>query len=98
MLDFIRRILSTEPARFISVISAVLGLGAAFGLVTQAHADAWVALALAALPPVLAFLQGALTRQSAYAPASVQRIANQATFQEPGTVVDIGAPPAGDAS
>jgi hypothetical protein len=89
------RILSTEPARFISLLTALLGLAVSFGLVTQAHADAWVGMAIAVLPAVLAFLQGAVTRQQVFSPAKVQQIANAATQLPPGTPVDIGNPPAG---
>jgi hypothetical protein len=43
----------------------------------------------------LPILSGLVTRFFVFAPPSVQKIANDATFQKAGTVVDIGKPPEG---
>lgn len=92
----IAKILQTEPARFISLIAAVLGLALSFGLLTQTRADAWVAIATAALPVLLPLIQGAITRQTVFAPDTVQKLANESTNLPPGTEVDIGKPPEGE--
>ena len=85
------KILKTEPALVISLLAAILGLAVSYGLLTQTHADAYIAL----LPAILAIVQGFVTRQTVFAPAKVQAIANAATTLPPGTPVDIGNPPAG---
>jgi hypothetical protein len=46
----------------------------------------------------LPILVGLITRFFVYAPPSVQTIANAATFEKPGTIVDIGKPPEGPAA
>lgn len=38
-------------------------------------------------------ITGLITRQFVFSPAKTQEVANLATFQPPGTVVDIGKPP-----
>ena len=88
----IQKLLQTEPSLLIGAITAVLGLAVGYGLLTQAHADAWIALLLA-IPPLL---QALVTRQSVFSPAATQAIANAATTLSPGTPVDIGNPPSGD--
>ena len=88
MLD---KILKTQPALFISLIAAILGLAVSYGLLTQTHADAYIAL----LPAIVSIVQGLLIKQAVFAPATVQAIANAATTLPPGTPVDIGNPPAG---
>lgn len=88
----IQRLLSTEPASLIAIVTALVGLAVSYGLLTQVHADAWLAI----LPAVLALLQGAVTRQSVFSPATTQAIANAATHLDAGTPVDIGNPPTGE--
>lgn len=91
----IAKLLQTEPARLISVIAAVMGLAIGYGLMSQAKADMWIAALTVALPVVLPLIQGALTRETVYAPANVQKIADAATNLPAGTPVDIGVPPEG---
>ena len=92
----IAKLLQTEPAALIAAITALVGAAVSFGLLTQTRAELWIALVAGLLPVVLPIIQGYLTRQTAFAPATVQAIANEATNQAPGTVVDIGKPPEGE--
>jgi hypothetical protein len=91
----LQKILQTEPARFISLIVAAVGLAVSFGLLQQPRADAWVAIATAAVPFLLPLIQGILTRQTVFAPATVQVLADAATNLPAGSSVDIGKPPDG---
>lgn len=91
----LQKLLQTEPARLISLITALVGAAVAAGLFTQTKADLWVVLISAALPVVLPLIQGALTRQTVFSPATTQELANAATNLPAGTPVDIGKPPDG---
>lgn len=92
----IAKLLQTEPAALIAALTALLGAAVSFGLLTQIRADTWIALAAGLLPVLLPLLQGYLTRQTVFAPATVQKVADAATQLPAGTPVDIGQPPAGE--
>jgi hypothetical protein len=94
----LQKLLQNEPAALIAVVTAIVGAAVSFGLLTQTRADAWIAVVAALLPIILPILQGYFTRQNAFAPATVQKIADAATQLPPGTPVDIGSPPNTDAS
>lgn len=79
-------ILGREPAVIATFLALVLQLAISFGLQLSAEQVTLVnAIILAGL--------GLVVRQTAYAPATVQKIADAATYQPPGTAVDIGKPP-----
>jgi hypothetical protein len=69
-------------------VAIAVNLAVTFGLQLSAEQIALVnALVVAGL--------ALLARQSVYPTATVQTIANNATFEKPGTVVDLGNPPSG---
>ena len=98
MLDRLKK----EPAVVIGIIAAAvlaaLNSLAGNGVVGQDVVDT---IALAIDPTkggwALPIIVGAITRFFVYSPPSVQAIANAATFEKPGAVVDIGHPPEGSA-
>lgn len=99
MTGFLTR-LRKEPAVVIGIIAAallaLLQSLAGSGVIGQ---DAVDTIASAIDPTkegggwALPILIGFVTRYFVYAPPTVQKIANAATFEKPGTVVDIGKPP-----
>jgi len=91
--DLIDKLLATEASQFIGLLAAIAGALAAYGLVSQARADTWVSVLTFLLPIILPLIQARFTRQQVYSKDTTQALANQATFEEPGTFVDIGKPP-----
>lgn len=94
MIDFVRNILKTEPARIVGY-----GSSAAVFVALQAAKAAGVTLTVdvqLAISTLAGFVIAELIRRFVYAPATVQAIANEATNQERGTTVDIGTPPSGE--
>ena len=108
MLDFIRKIaaavletvkasirslMEKEPTRVVGAVGAAV-TAAVVWLATQAG----VSLPEAWMPWIVLVVGGAIIeaiRRFAFAPATVQKIADAATFLEAGTPVDIGVPPEG---
>jgi hypothetical protein len=93
MLDFIRNILAKDPARFVGygsslAVAVALKLAERVGIVLSADV-------LAAISLLTGFVIAELIRRFAFAPATVQKIANAATNLPAGTPVDIGVPPEG---
>jgi len=80
--------LGREPAAIAAFIAIAINLALTFGLQLSVEQ---VALANALVVAGL----GLLVRQSVYTPDSTQKIADAATYQAPGTSVDIGSPPEG---
>jgi hypothetical protein len=81
-------ILGREPVAIAAFVAIAVNLAVTFGLQLSAEQIALVnALVVAGL--------ALLARQSVYPTATVQTIANNATFEKPGTVVDLGNPPSG---
>jgi hypothetical protein len=88
---------NNEPVALSVAIGGVLSTGVALIAVFVPDLDAPTqALIIAFGNSVI--LAGSIlwARHQVYTQRSVQRIANAATFEAPGTVVDIGAPPEGD--
>lgn len=92
--------LQKEPAVIIGIIAAAalaaLNSLAGNGVIGQDVVDTIAS----AIDPTkggwaIPILVGFVTRFFVYAPPSVQKIADAATYQSPGTTVDIGKPPEG---
>ncbi len=81
--------LGREPVAIAAFIAILINLGVSFGLKLTVDQIALINTA------VVAGL-GLVVRQNVYAPPSVQKIANDATYQTAGTPVDIGQPPEGE--
>ena len=108
MLDFIRKIAASvleavkapirslmekEPTRVVGVVGA-----AVTGIVVWLATQAGITIPESWIPWVVLVVGGAIIeaiRKFAFAPATVQKIADAATFLEAGTPVDIGVPPEG---
>ena len=93
MIDFLRNILKTEPARIVGY-----GSSAAVFVALQAAKAAGVELTVdvqLAISTLAGFVIAELIRRFVYSPATVQEIAHNSTYLAPGTTVDIGNPPAG---
>lgn len=96
MLDRLRR----EPAVVIGILAAAV-LAALRSLAGDGVIQPdFVDTVASAIDPTrggwaLPIIVGFVTRFFVYAPPTVQAIANDATFEKPGTVVDIGKPPEG---
>jgi hypothetical protein len=93
MIEFIRNILAKEPARFVGygsslAVALALKLAENFGVILSADV-------LAAISLLTGFAISELIRRFVFAPATVQKTADAATYQAPGTTVDIGTPPSG---
>ena len=89
--------IDSEATALTELVRALVIIGAAFGF---AVTDAQQAALIAGIAAAAIIVSGALAlwnRYKVYSKATTQRIANAATFQAPGTVVDIGNPPAGPA-
>lgn len=84
-------IFGREPAAIATFLALVVSLAISFGLQLTQEQEALVNLVIVAA-------LGLVVRQTVYSPATVQKIADAATFQAPGTTVDIGNPPNTDAS
>lgn len=81
-------IFGREPVAIAGFIAIAINLGIAFGLKLTVEQVALInTLVVAGLALVV--------RQSVYAPPTVQKIADAATFETAGTKVDIGSPPEG---
>lgn len=81
-------ILGREPVAIAAVIAIVINLVITFGLKLSAEQVALInALAIGILNLV--------ARQNVFSAATTQEIANNSTYEQPGTVIDIGDPPAG---
>ena len=87
----VRSLMEREPTRVVAVVGAGVTALAAW-LASQAGVvipESW-------MPWLVLVVGGAIVeaiRRFAFAPATVQKIANLATFQPAGTEVDIGSPP-----
>lgn len=93
MIEFIKGVIAKEPARLVGYGSslAVAGaLKAAELLGVTIPPDV-----LAAISLLTGFVISEAIRRFVFAPATVQAKANEATYLEPGTPVDIGVPPNG---
>lgn len=93
MREAIQKILDSEAAWFIGLLTAVLAAVVSYGLVSQARADLWISILTFALPVVLPIVQAIATRLKVYSKNTTQELADQATFQPAGSKVDIGKPP-----
>ena len=82
------RLWKSEPIRILYVIA--VGLQAFATLSTGGQP------LQAVIQGVFIAVLGELQRQNVYSPATTQQIADQATFQSPGSAVDIGSPPSGE--
>lgn len=93
MIDFIKALIAKDPSRWVGygtsiVVALALKGAAALGVTIPADV-------LAALSLITGFVISEVIRRFAYAPATVQKIANAATNLPAGSIVDIGNPPAG---
>ena len=81
-------ILGREPAAIATFLALVLDLAITFGLnLTPEQLVLVNAVIVAGL--------GLIVRQAVYSPAKTQEIANNSTYLEAGSKVDIGNPPSG---
>lgn len=95
MLEFIRNIIATEPARLVgygSSIAVFLALQVAKALGVELTLDVQ-----AAISTLAGFVIAELIRRFVFSPDTVQTIADNSTYLEAGTTVDIGNPPEGPA-
>lgn len=89
----IRELMEKEPARVTAAVAAAITAAVAW-IASQLGItipEAWV-------PWIILIVGGAIVeviRKLVFAPATVQVIADAATFEAPGTQVDIGTPPEG---
>lgn len=93
MLDFLRQIILKEPARFIgwgSSAAVFVALQVAKQLGVELTVDVQLAIST-----IAGFVIAELIRRFVYSPATTQAIADAATYQIPGSAVDIGSPPEG---
>lgn len=91
MLDFIKGLVSKEPARLVGygsslAVAGALKLAELLGVTVPADVLAGISL-------VTGFVISEAIRRFVFAPATVQKIANAATDLPPGSTPDIGKPP-----
>lgn len=92
--DFLTSLLDREAARFVAYGSA-LAVAAALKLADLAGITLTPDL-IGLVAVIAAAVVTEVIRRLVYSRGSTQKIANAATFEEPGTIVDIGTPPEGN--
>jgi hypothetical protein len=88
--ELIDKLLATEAAQFIGLLTAIAGALVAYGLVSQAKADVWVSVLSVALPIILPLIQARLTRRQVYSKETTQAVVDRAAATGD---TDIGKPP-----
>lgn len=87
--------MKSEPTLLVEVVRLFALLATTFGVALNAEDQAAIVLIIGGVISVGSLALAFLNRHKVYAPASVQKIADAATFLPAGTPVDIGKPPEG---
>ena len=85
----------SEPTRLTELVRAIALILATIGVVLTDEVQQAVVVVVGGLLVIGSWLLAEWNRRRVYAPDTVQAIANAATYEKPGTVVDIGVPPEG---
>jgi O-antigen/teichoic acid export membrane protein len=88
-------LLASEPTAVTEIVRVIALLATTFGIAVNASDQAALVAVIGAALTIGSIALAWFNRQHVFAPKNVQEIANAATFQPPGTVVDIGKPPEG---
>jgi hypothetical protein len=83
---------NTQPTLIIEMVRFIAFAAATFGIAINAADQATLVVILGASFAIGSAILAFINRSKVFSQASAQRIANAATYEPAGTIVDIGTP------